>query len=123
MHEMAISCNIVETVSEAAIGRQVSVVTIEVGKLSCVAVGVLAFCFDVAAKGTVLEKTRLHITEIDGWARCSHRAADFAAPSVLIDCACGSHNVRWLRGQELNIKSLELAAETLSCAKPGYFPR
>jgi len=40
MHEMAISCNIVEIVSEAAIGREVSVMTIEVGKLSCVALGI-----------------------------------------------------------------------------------
>ena len=113
MHEMAISCNIVEIVSEAAIGREVSVMTIEVGKLSCVARGALAFCFDVAAKGTVLENARLDIREIDGRARCSYCGAEFAAPSVVMPCTCASHDLRWLRGQELKIKSMELAAETL----------
>ena len=113
MHEMAIACSIVEIVSEAALGRQVSAVTIEVGKLSCVAPAALAFCFDVVAKGTALESARLNILEIEGWARCSNCGTEFAAASVVMPCACGSHDVRWLRGQELNIKSMELAAETV----------
>jgi hydrogenase nickel incorporation protein HypA/HybF len=111
MHEMAITCSIVEIVSEAARGRQVIAVTLDVGKLSCITPSALAFCFDVAAKGTVLENARLDI--IDGRARCSYCGAEFAAPSVVMPCACASHDLRWLRGQVLKIKSMELAAETV----------
>lgn len=113
MHEMAITCSIVEIVSEAARDRQVIAVTLDVGKLSCITPSALAFCFDVAAKGTVLENARLDIREIDGWAHCSYCGAEFAAPSVVMPCTCASHDLRWLRGQELKIKSMELAAETV----------
>lgn len=113
MHEMAITCNIIAIVSEAARGRQVIAVTLDVGKLSCVTPAALTFCFDVAAKGTVLEEARLDIREIDGWARCSNCRAEFAAPSAVMPCACGSHDVHWLRGQELTIRSMEVAAETV----------
>ncbi len=113
MHEMAITCSIVEIVSEAAHGRQISAVTVEVGKLSCIAPDALAFCLDVVAKGTVLEGARLNILEIDGWARCLKCGAEFAVPSAVMPCGCGSHDLRMLRGQELNIKSMELAAETV----------
>jgi len=113
MHEMAITCNIIDIVIEAARGRQVNVVTLDVGKLSCVTPAALTFCFDVAAKGTVLEKARLDIREIDGWARCSNCGAQFAAPSLIVSCDCGSHDVRLLHGQELTIKSMELAVEAV----------
>ncbi len=113
MHEMAITCSIVEIVSEAARDRQVIAVTLDVGKLSCITPSALAFCFDVAAKGTVLENARLDIREIDGRARCSYCGAEFAAPCVVMPCTCASHDLRWLRGQELKIKSMELAAETV----------
>ena len=54
MHELGITRNIVAIVGEAAKGRQVRRVTIEVGKLSGVMSGAIAFCFDVVAAGTTV---------------------------------------------------------------------
>jgi hydrogenase nickel incorporation protein HypA/HybF len=45
MHELAITCNIVELVAEAAKGRKVHRITLEIDKLSGVLPDAIAFCF------------------------------------------------------------------------------
>ena len=108
MHELGISRNIVAIVGEAAAGRRVRRVTLEIGKLSGVMPDALAFSFDLVAQGTPLEGAALEIRQIEGRARCAACGAEFAAPSFLTPCACGSHRLAHLAGEELNIKSMEL---------------
>jgi hydrogenase nickel incorporation protein HypA/HybF len=108
MHELAITCNIVELAAQAAHGRKVHRVTIEVGKLSGVLPDAIAFCFPEVAKGTALEAASLDIREIEAVARCEACGAEFATPSMLTTCACGSLQFARLRGEELNIKSIEV---------------
>ncbi|MGD0719996.1 MAG: hydrogenase maturation nickel metallochaperone HypA [Roseiarcus sp.] len=108
MHELGITRNIVAIVSEAAEGRPVRRVTIEIGKLSGVLSEAIAFCFDAVARGTALEGARLEIREIDGRARCTQCDAEFAADTLFTPCPCGSRRFVRLRGEELNIKSMEL---------------
>ena len=55
MHELGITRNIVAIVEEAAKGRRVRRVTLEVGELSGVMSEAIAFCFDVVTAGTALE--------------------------------------------------------------------
>jgi len=107
MHELAITCNIVELVA-AANGRKVHRVTIEVGKLSGVMPDAIAFCFPEVAKGTRLEDASLDIREIEASARCDACGVEFPMPSMLTTCPCGSLQFERLRGEELNIKSIEL---------------
>lgn len=108
MHELGITRNIVAIASDAAKGRPVRRVTLEVGKLSGVMTDAIAFCFDIAAQGTVLEGAALDITEVDGRARCLDCSAEFTTATLFDPCACGSHRVLRLAGDELNVKSLEL---------------
>ncbi len=108
MHELGITQNIVAIVGEAAKGRRVKRVTIEVGRLSGVVGDAIAFCFDVVAKGTVLDGAILEIREIEGAARCRACGAEFATPTLFASCACGSRDVVRLRGEELSIKTMEL---------------
>jgi hydrogenase nickel incorporation protein HypA/HybF len=54
MHELGITRNIVSIVCDAANGRRVTRVTVDVGKLSGVIADALAFCFDVVAKAPQL---------------------------------------------------------------------
>jgi hydrogenase nickel incorporation protein HypA/HybF len=108
MHELGITRNIVAIVCEAAGGRTVSRVTLEIGKLSGVMSDAIAFCFDVAAAGTAIEGARLEIQEIDGRARCEACDAEFAITNLFTPCACGSRRLVRLSGEELNIKSMEL---------------
>jgi hydrogenase nickel incorporation protein HypA/HybF len=108
MHELGIARNIVAIVSDAARGRKVRRVTLEVGALSGVMTDAIAFCFPVAAAGTVLEGAALDISEIEGKARCAVCATEFAMPTLYTACPCGSRRVERLQGEELNIKTMEL---------------
>jgi hydrogenase nickel incorporation protein HypA/HybF len=108
MHELGITRNIVAIVGEAAKGRRVRRVTLEVGKLSGVMSGAIAFCFDVVASGTALEGASLEIAEIEGRARCEICNAEFETATLLTPCPCGSRRLFRLQGEELNIKSMEL---------------
>ena len=83
MHELSITRNIVAIVSDAANGRRVRRVTLEVGKLSGVVPDALAFCFDVATQGTALEGAALDINEIEGRARCLDCGAEFPTATLV----------------------------------------
>jgi hydrogenase nickel incorporation protein HypA/HybF len=108
MHELGITRNIIGIVSEAADGRPVRQVTLEVGKLSGVMADAIAFCFDAVAKGTPLEGAKLDIREIDGRGRCSACGVEFAMPALYTPCPCGSRLTVRLCGEELNVKTMEL---------------
>ena len=108
MHELGISRSIVAIVVEAARGRRVRRVTLEIGKLAGVEGGAIAFCFEAAAQGTVLEGAVLSIREISGRARCRACATEFVVDTLFTACACGSRDSMRLSGEELNVKSIEI---------------
>jgi hydrogenase nickel incorporation protein HypA/HybF len=108
VHELSIVCSIVELASEAAGGRAVRRVTIEIGKLSGVEPEAVAFCFPEVARGTPLEDATLDIREVEAEARCNICGAQFPTPDMLSACPCGSRQFERLRGDELNIKSIEI---------------
>jgi len=109
MHELSITQNIVAIVDEAANGRRVLRVTLEVGELSGVVSDAIAFCFDIVAAGTALEGASLDIREIEGRARCESCGSEFATSTLFATCPCGSHRLKLVQGEELNVKSMELA--------------
>ncbi len=108
MHELSIVCNIVELVAEVAGDRMVRCVTVEIGKLSGVEPDAIAFCFPEVARGTPVGEATLEIREVDAAARCEICGAEFPTPDMLSICPCGSRQFKRLRGEELNIKSIEL---------------
>ena len=108
MHELGITRNIVAIVADAAKGRRVRRVTLEVGELSGVMTDAIAFCFDVVAQGTVLEGATLDILTVRGRARCASCGAEFETATLYTPCTCGSRQVERLQGEELNIKTMEL---------------
>lgn len=108
MHELAITRNIVAIVGDAAQGRRVTRVTLEIGKLSGVMADAIAFCFDIVAQDTPLAGAALDIRLIDGRARCRDCSAEFAVETLYTPCPCGSRHTERLAGEELNIKAMEL---------------
>jgi hydrogenase nickel incorporation protein HypA/HybF len=108
MHELGIRRNIVAIVSEAAAGHRVRLVTLEVGAFAGVLCEALAFCFPVAAEGTVLAGAVLDIREIAGRARCTACSSEFAVASRVTACACGCRRLVRTAGEELNVKSMEI---------------
>jgi hydrogenase nickel incorporation protein HypA/HybF len=108
MHELSITRNIVAIVGDAAKGRRVHRVTLEVGKLSGVLSEAIAFCFEAVVQGTTLEGASLAIREIEGRGRCLSCGAEFVMASLFTPCACGSRQLERLQGEELKIKTMEL---------------
>ncbi|ARN81193.1 hydrogenase maturation nickel metallochaperone HypA [Methylocystis bryophila] len=108
MHELAIAQAAIELAEQAARGRRVRRVTIEVGEFSGVLPEALSFCFDLAAQGTLLDGAELDLRKISGLARCESCAAEFDVSSELATCACGATCLVYLHGRELNVKSIEL---------------
>jgi hydrogenase nickel incorporation protein HypA/HybF len=112
VHELGIARSIVAIAAEAARGRRVHCVTLEIGKLSGVMAEAVAFCFPLAAEGTSVAGARLEIVEIPGRGRCGACGVEFETATLFGPCACGSHRVTRLQGEELNVKTLELEEET-----------
>jgi hydrogenase nickel incorporation protein HypA/HybF len=111
MHELGIARNIVAIVGDAAKGRRVRRVTLDVGKLSGVMSDAIAFCFETVAQGTALQGATLEIRQIEGRARCVACGSEFVTETLYTPCACGSRRIERLQGEELNIKSMELEEE------------
>jgi len=108
MHELGITRNVVAIVSEAADGRRVRRVTIEIGRLSGIMADAVRFCFDIVAQGTVVEGATLEILEPPGRGRCRRCDSEFELATLWAACACGSRDVVKLQGEELSVKTMEL---------------
>jgi hydrogenase nickel incorporation protein HypA/HybF len=111
MHELGITRNIVAIVGDAAKGRRVRRVNLDVGELSGVMPDAIAFCFEAVVRGTSLEGAALEIRKIEALARCEACGAELVTRTLFTPCSCGSRRLTRLRGQELNIKSMELEEE------------
>ena len=109
MHELAITQSVVDTITERTSGARVTLVRLDIGKLSGVVPEAVAFCFELVADGTPLHAARLEINEPAGRARCRSCAAEIGLDQFILLCPCGSADVEVLSGQELAIRSVEVA--------------
>lgn len=109
MHELSITRNIVALVTERALGKRVSAVSLVVGKLTGVDVEAVRYCFDLCAEGTVLEGARLVIEEVAGRGTCERCGVEQEMLVPVLKCACGpGSRMRVLAGEELKIRSMEV---------------
>jgi len=116
MHELSITQNIVGLVAERAGDRPVERVRLRIGKLSGVEVEAIRFCFDVVARGTLVEGAELVVEEVDGRAHCETCGADVPLDALVLRCGCGrGGRLRLIEGEELLVKSMEVT----SCAEPA----
>ena len=66
MHELGITRNVVAICTERASGAKVLRVRLEIGKRAGVLAESVRFCFDICAKGTLVEGAQLEIVELLG---------------------------------------------------------
>ena len=109
MHELSITQSIVDSVVDRLPGRRVTLVALDVGKLSGVEPEALRFCFELVAAGTDLDGAALVIAEPPGRAHCADCGSDFELDTCILLCDCGSADVRVRSGHELLIRSVEVA--------------
>ncbi len=55
------------------------------------------------------EGARLEIHEIPGRAQCRQCGAEVALVEPFGTCSCGSYDLQWLSGDEIQIKEMEVA--------------
>ncbi|MET9422173.1 hydrogenase maturation nickel metallochaperone HypA [Streptomyces sp. NPDC006540] len=108
MHEMSVALAVVDQVERAARSGgavRVESVRLEVGELAGVVPDALAFCFELACAGTVLEGAELITRSVPGTARCGACADvwDVGMPPQLICPACGDAAADLISGRELRI--------------------
>jgi hydrogenase nickel incorporation protein HypA/HybF len=109
MHELGITQEILEVVTQRAQDRKVKRIVLEIGKLSCVLPDAIRFCFDLCTAGTVAEGAELEIIQPPGRGCCRQCGVEFALHAVIARCVCGSSDIDWLSGEELRIKAMEIA--------------
>jgi hydrogenase nickel incorporation protein HypA/HybF len=108
MHELGITRNLVAIVGEAAQGRAVRKVWLEIGRNSALMPEAVRFCFDVVSKGTALEQAQLEIVQIaPGW-QCAGCGVQLGAAAAAPSCPDCGGALRLRSGDELNIKAMEV---------------
>jgi hydrogenase nickel incorporation protein HypA/HybF len=115
MHELSIAVHVVETVTESLADRpgRISLVRLKVGVLAGVVADSLQFSWDVATDGTRLEGSALVIEEVQAVARCPQCNENRALPAHQLRCpVCGTWTPDIVAGNELQIKSVELSADS-----------
>lgn len=110
LHELAITQSVVQAVAERCAGRRVAQVTLVVGRLSGVVSDSVRFCFDLCTMGTELQGSRLDIVDVAGRARCRTCLETVDLPDLIALCPCGSADLEIVAGEELSIRSVEVAA-------------
>ena len=86
-------------------------VRLEIGRLSGVVPDAVRFCFDLVTAGTTPGRRGAgdRRARTGGW-RAGRCGTEFDSDEVLALCPCGSADVELLRGRELRIRSVEVAA-------------
>jgi hydrogenase nickel incorporation protein HypA/HybF len=112
MHELAIAEAVIGIASVHAAGRTVSAVYVRVGHLRQVVPAALEFSFALAAAGTPVDGARLEIERVPAAGACRACGHESEQDGFPLECrACGSLDMEVIRGEELQVDSLELDDE------------
>ncbi|MFI6417158.1 hydrogenase maturation nickel metallochaperone HypA [Streptomyces sp. NPDC050842] len=114
MHEMSLAVAVVdqvETAAKACGAVGVSSIELDVGELAGVVADALAFSFELACAGTVVEGAELITRTVPGTARCAACAEDWAVgmPPRLLCPGCGAAADGLVSGRELQIREVRWA--------------
>ena len=110
MHELSIATSIVKTAEKEVRdngGEKVLEIHLEIGQLSGVEIQSLQFVWELSAKGTVLQDSKIIIFEPEGRAKCAECETEFALEKIYDSCPkCNSPFKNIISGKELKIKKL-----------------
>ena len=112
MHELSLADSMIREIEEIIKkenAEKVFSITVEMGKFSGVEREPFEFAFPLVAEGTPVEGSKLIIEEVQGIVKCSDCQADTVLDVLFIKCGkCNSQNVRFIKGKDFLIKSLEI---------------
>lgn len=112
MHELSIASSITDTVLKEVDKRCLSSVhsiTLRIGVLTAIEPAALMFGFEAMTKGTLLENTKLKIESIPISGTCQTCKNEFEIQRFVFICpVCSSNDIKTVRGNELEITSIEV---------------
>jgi hydrogenase nickel incorporation protein HypA/HybF len=109
MHELSIAQAIVDVAARHARGARVARVHVRVGHLRQVVPTALAFAFELCAHGTPVEGAALELEPVGARVACRRCGAESEPDGFPLACAaCGGLAVDVVRGEELQVESLDL---------------
>jgi hydrogenase nickel incorporation protein HypA/HybF len=112
VHELSLADSMVREIEEIIKrenGKKVFSITVEMGKFSGVEREPFEFAFPLVAEGTPVEGSELIIEEVQGIVKCSECQTETVLDIPFIKCKkCNSRNVKFIKGRDLLIKSLEI---------------
>ncbi|MDQ3644090.1 MAG: hydrogenase maturation nickel metallochaperone HypA [Actinomycetota bacterium] len=115
MHELSIAQAIVDVAARHAGPRRVERVHVRIGRLRQVVPSALAFSFELCAHGTPVDGAALEIEPVAIGAVCRPCQTESELAGFPLACPrCGSLDVEVLRGEELQVESLELQEELIT---------
>ena len=116
MHELSIATAVVNTACKHADCRPVSVVGMRVGRLRQVVPESLRFYFEIVARGTVCEDSRLELDEIELQLECADCGSRWSPELPVFRCPhCGSASVTIDAGEELEVDYIEVEEQEGQC--------
>lgn len=110
MHELSIVTSIINTAEkevENNNGGKILEIFLEIGKLSGVEIQSLNFIWELCAKDSVLQDSKVTISEPEGRAKCGECETEYALEKIYDSCPkCNSPFKNIISGKELKIKKL-----------------
>lgn len=110
MHEMSLAEGVIQLVEDTArreAAQRVSLVVLEIGRLSSVEPEALRFCFDVVSKGGIADGAQLEIIATPGQGWCMPCGENVPLAELFGACPkCGSHQVQATGGTEMRVKEI-----------------
>ncbi len=119
MHELSIATAVVNSACSHAEGRRVNVVGMRVGRLRQVVPESLRFYFEIVARDTVCEGSRLELDEIELVLECRECGARWSPELPVFRCpGCESRTVAIEAGEELAVDYIEVEEQEAECIAP-----
>src|SRR4051812_1170358 len=110
MHELSLCSSIHKIVQQAAEGRPVATVHVQIGQFRQVVPDTLSYCWGMVSAESALPGSVLAIDHVPVRLTCGACGAESSpAGDLLLACGtCGSGDVSMLTGEEFMITSLDL---------------
>ena len=109
MDELSICAAVAKVVAEHADGRPVERVLLDVGWLRQVVPDTLVYSWDLVVAGTPLEGAILEVRHIPAEIECRGCGATTMIELPLFRCPCGSTETTVVAGEELSVRSFDIA--------------
>ena len=112
MHELSICTAIAKIAHQAAAGRPVERVRVDIGHLRQVVPDTLRHSWDMVVFGTPVEGFPLEVRAVPAVIECSQCGTLTELDDPIFRCgACGSTETRVVSGEELFVTSLDLTVD------------